>query len=143
MLWATVVIYLSTATPGWRPMELMQFAVAYFIVPVVGLYFSLRSRFVLLAWLATLAVCFAGPQLMVWLFRWLAEEVFGFWMREPAFQPESARNELGRIFPTLYWAIFKLLQHTPLLAMSAQLALGLLLFQRLRVNLARRSFSLR
>ena len=144
MLWATVVIYLSTATPGWRPMELMQFAVAYFIVPVVGLYFSLRNRFVLLAWLLTLAACFAVPHLLVWVFRWLAESTFGFWMlREPTFQPESARNGLGRIFPFFYWAVFKLLQHTPLLAMSAQLALGLLLLRRLRVNLARRSFSLR
>lgn len=143
VLWAAVVIYLSTATPGWRPVELIQFTVAYFIVPVVGLYFSLRNRFVLLAWLLTLAVCFAVPHLLVWVFRWLAQEGFGFWTQEPAFQPPSARNGLGRIFPSVYWAVFQLLQNTPLLAMSAQLALGLLLLRRLRVNLARRSFSLR
>lgn len=124
-------------------MELLQFAIAYFIVPVVGLYFSLRSRFVLLAWLLTLAVCFAMPHLMVWIFRWLAQEALGFWMQQPASQPPSGRNGLGYIFPTGYWAIFKLLQHTPLMAMSAQLILGFLLLWRLRVNLVRRSFSLR
>jgi ABC-type transport system involved in multi-copper enzyme maturation permease subunit len=132
VLWAAVVIYLSTATPGWRPAELIEFTVAYFIVPVVGLYFSLRSRFVLLAWLATMAVCFAVPQ----LFSWSASLMLNGWFQDLL----PGEVSTGNLFSQLVrW----LLMNLWLMTLVFQLLLATLLLQRLRVNLVRRSFSLR
>ena len=116
VLWAAVVIYLSTAYTRWNPSELIEFTAAYFIVPVIGLYFSLRSRYVLLAWLATIAVCFAVPQL-VW---WVCGALLHLSEYDESFIARSV-----------------------FVSVPVQLALAALLFQRLRVNLARRSFSLR
>jgi ABC-type transport system involved in multi-copper enzyme maturation permease subunit len=118
VLWAAVVIYLSTAVQRWRPGDLIEFTAAYFVVPVVGLYFSLRSRFVLLAWLATMAVCFAVPQVVWWVCEFL---ISGFVSRHH-----------GPGIP-----------HSVFVSMPVQLALAALLLWRLRVNLVRRSFSLR
>jgi ABC-type transport system involved in multi-copper enzyme maturation permease subunit len=118
VLWAAVVIYLSTAVQRWWPGDLIEFTAAYFIVPVVGLYFSLRSRFVLLAWLATMAVCFAVPQI-AW---WLCEHFVSTFI-----SPHHG--------PGIPQSVF--------VSIPVQLALATLLFQRLRVNLVRRSFSLR
>jgi ABC-type transport system involved in multi-copper enzyme maturation permease subunit len=132
VLWAAVVIYLSTATPGWRPAELIEFTVAYFIVPVVGLYFSLRSRFVLLAWLATMAVCFAVPQ----LFSRLVSFILSIWFQDLLPGEASSGNLFSRV---VLWMMMNLW----LTALALQLILAALLFQRLRVNLVRRSFSLR
>ncbi len=116
VLWAAVVIYLSTAVQHWRPVELIEFAAAYFIVPVVGLYFSLRLRFVVLAWLATLTMCFAVPQL-VWMF-----------LNEMVLAPITRESSLPL---------------SPLVSVPIQLLIAALLLWRLRVNLVRRSFSLR
>ena len=65
-IWIAVVLYLSSALKDWEVGDLIRFTVAYFVVPVVGLYFSLRSRFVLLAWFATLTACFALPRVLSW-----------------------------------------------------------------------------
>ncbi len=116
LLWMAVVIYLSTAMPSWRPVELIEFTVAYFIVPVVGLYFSLQNRFVLLAWLLTLAVCFAVPH-VIWML-----------LRETVLSSFAGGTLIP---PSLFVSV------------PVQLLLAVLLLQRLRVNLARRSFSLR
>ncbi len=120
VLWAAVVIYLSTAVQHWRPGDLIEFAVAYFIVPVVGLYFSLRNRFVLLAWLLTLAVCFVVPHV-------LQQVVRSCWI---IFFETSFNWTLGYFVTDIFKS-------------AVMLALGFLLLWRLRVNLARRSFSLR
>ena len=64
LLWAAIVVYLSSARGDWRLGEVLRFTVLFLVVPVVGLYFSLRSRFVLLSWTATLAVCFLVPQIL-------------------------------------------------------------------------------
>ena len=123
LLWAAVVIYLGTAVQSWRPGELIKFAAAYFAVPVVGLYFSLHYRFVVLAWVATLAVCFAVPQLAEWLFLSVVMNFF-VWGQEPGI-------------------VQFLMMSSPLVSIFALLLLAALLLRRLRVNLARRSFSLR
>ena len=122
-IWIAVVLYLSSALQDWQVANILRFTVAYLIVPVVGLYFSLRSRFVLLAWLATLAVCFALPQVLGWVFYYGVLTIFSFanWdgvFRVAHFQP---------------WFI----------TLPIQVALAAFLLWRLRVNLARRSFSLR
>ncbi len=116
LLWVAVVFYISFGVQRWRPGDLIEFTIAYFIVPVVGLYFSLRFRFVVLAWLATLAVCFAAPQLAWWIFD------SGL---------DLNRND-NRSLPN---SIF--------ISVPVQLFLAALLLRRLRVNLAHRSFSLR
>ena len=116
LLWVAVMIYISLAVQRWRPGDLIEFTIAYFIVPVVGLYFSLRFRFVVLAWLATLAVCFAAPQLVWWL--------FDSWLNLNSNDNHS-------------------LPHSIFVSVPVQLLLAALLLRRLRVNLARRSFSLR
>ena len=115
VLWVAVVIYIGTAVRHLDPGDMIELAAAYFIVPVVGLYFSLRFRFVVLAWLATLAISFAVPALVYWLCEWLV-------------RTESVENA----FP-----------HTAFITLPVQLALAFLLLWRLRVNLARRTFSLR
>jgi hypothetical protein len=111
-IWIAVVLYLSSALKDWEVGNLVRFTVAYFVVPVVGLYFSLRSRFVLLSWAATLASCFALPELIWWLCAAIPEE----------------------LVPPL---------RTDLVAAVVQPTLAVFLFWRLRVNLARRSFSFR
>ena len=68
-VWLAIVLYLYGWQREWEPADLVRFGVAYAVVPVIGLYFSLRTRFVLLAWFATLAVCFALPQILWWLCR--------------------------------------------------------------------------
>jgi ABC-type transport system involved in multi-copper enzyme maturation permease subunit len=132
LLWAAVVIYLSTAVQRWRPGDLIEFTAAYFIVPVVGLYFSLRSRFVLLAWLATMAVCFAVPQ----LFLWIVSLMFNGWFQNLL----PGEVSTGNLFSQLVrWVLINLW----LMTLAFQLLLAALFLWRLRVNLVRRSFSLR
>ncbi len=119
LLWVAVVIYIGTAVQRWRPGDLIEFTAAYLIVPVVGLYFSLRFRFTVLSWLATLATCFVVPPLMEWFITG-----FFFWAVGPGFLQMMTRG-------------------SPLIAVSSQILLAALLLWRLRVNLVRRSFSLR
>jgi len=116
-IWIAVVLYLSSALKDWQVASLIRFTVAYFVVPVVGLYFSLRSRFVLLSWFATLAACFALPQMLWWPLHIYLDEL-----------------QMGAD-PFLRF-------RQPFL-IGAQLALAALLLWRLRTNLVRRSFSLR
>ena len=118
VLWSAVVIYISFGLDRWRPGDLIEFTAAYFIVPVVGLYFSLRSRYVLLAWLATLAACFGLPPLVWWSCYWVLGSVNDS-------DPDS------------------LLPRSAFVTLPVLFTLGFFLFWRLRVNLARRSFSLR
>jgi hypothetical protein len=65
--WMAIVTYLYSWTPQWSPRVLVNVAIAYLLLPIVGLYFSLRSRFVLLSWLGTLATCFLLPSVCWWL----------------------------------------------------------------------------
>jgi hypothetical protein len=123
LLWAGVVIYLSTALDRWRPDELIQFTTAYLVVPVVGLYFSLRSRFVLLAWLATLTACFALPRL-VW---WFCYAVFDGFFGSSDWRYLLPLSDSDALFVML----------------PAQIGLAILLLWRLKVNLVRRSFAMR
>lgn len=120
-IWIVVVLYLSTALKDWNPENLTRFTASYLIVPVIGLYFSLRSRFVLLSWLATLVCCFVVPPL-VW---WPCDElltVLGYDVWEIPV----------RWMPLRVWVM-----------LLVQLDLAALLLWRLRVNLRRRSFSFR
>jgi ABC-type transport system involved in cytochrome c biogenesis permease component len=118
-VWIAVVLYISwvlrtwTSEEGWHWFTLAQFAVYYAIVPILGLYFSLRSRFVLLAWAGTIAAGYALPYLLWWMFYFLVRTHDG--------SPE--------------WEEFVVL--------PIQLAIAALLLWRLHVNLVRRSFSLR
>jgi ABC-type transport system involved in multi-copper enzyme maturation permease subunit len=61
-VWLAIVVYLYSWQQHWNPANLIRFTIAYAVVPVIGLYFSLRSRFVLLSWFATLTAVFALPQ---------------------------------------------------------------------------------
>ena len=122
LIWVAVVLYLSSALHDWQVANVLRFTVAYLIVPVVGLYFSLRSRFVLLSWLATLAACFALPQLFWWTCVLLVYGVL----------PGDGLGPDGRELSSRWFGI-----------VLFQLILAACLLWRLRVNLARRSFSLR
>ena len=122
LLWAAVVVYLSSALKDWQIVNLVRFTALYLIVPVIGLYFSLRSRFVLLSWVATLAVCFALPQIL-----WLA-------FREVIIIFEMIGSD-GLVNVGL--------PAQQIMTIPIQLALAALFLWRLRVNLVRRSFSLR
>jgi ABC-type transport system involved in cytochrome c biogenesis permease component len=126
VLWFAVVLYLASALKDWHAENLARFAAAYLIVPIVGLYFSLRSRFIMLSWLATLTVCFAVPQLICWTVYYvepvLQEYGYFVWDRRVVIMT-------GPVYVAVIIAV--------------QLALAALLLWRLRVNLVRRSFSLR
>ena len=95
--------------------------VAYFVVPVVGLYFSLRSRFVLLSWLATLTACFALPPLLwaIWTY------IFTLGSYSGSRSPD--------------W----LLPNETIMTPVAQLVLAGFLLWHLHAILVRRSFSFR
>lgn len=122
LIWLFVVFYLSKELKEWEVTNLLRFTILYFIVPIVGLYFSLRSRFVLVSWLATLGVCLAVPQLIWWL-SYIALSSLGSIARvdENAFSISVQRLSLSAV----------------------QLALAAFLLWRLRVNLMRRTFSFR
>jgi len=136
-VWIAVVLYLSSALKNWQLANVFQFAVLYLIVPIVGLYFSLRSRFVLLSWTATLAVCFALPQLAWWGFKELAANVLSGWGFPAAMDlTTSSLVDWQR-------AIHTVLANPEVIMVPAQLAIAVLLLWRLHVNLARRTFSLR
>jgi ABC-type transport system involved in cytochrome c biogenesis permease component len=122
VLWAAVVIYLSTAMKEFDVATFLKFTVSYLVVPLIGLYFSLRSRFVLLSWLATITGCFAIPYVLAWL-----------WLRVLAamdFFPEGAVNS----------KYFDLLS---VVVMIIQVNLALFFLWRLKINLSRRTFSFR
>jgi ABC-type transport system involved in cytochrome c biogenesis permease component len=129
-IWTAVVFYVYSWNKNWHPWNVIQFTVYYFIVPVVGLYFSLRSRIVLLSWGATLAVCVALPQVMWWVFRSTALEIVAFTMGDV-------------LHMVIYSALSFLLRFPQCMLVLAQLSLAAFFLWRLRVNLARRSFSLR
>ncbi|HWN97037.1 MAG TPA: hypothetical protein VNT99_18550 [Methylomirabilota bacterium] len=122
-VWAAVIIYLYSWNNQWEPGVLLHFAVIYLIIPVVGLYFSLRTRAVLVAWAATLVLTFGLPQLIgTVLYR-----TIGFVFRsgyDPDLFPGWAKGT--------YWSTWFVIP----------LIIGASLFWRLEVNLRRRSFSL-
>lgn len=122
-IWVAVVLYLSSALKDWQVANIIRFTVAYLIVPVVGLYFSLRSRFVLIAWLATAATCFVVAQLAWWAFYYFVLAFFHFAAWRPAFESEPPDSVM--------------------VMGPALIALAVFLRWRLQVNLVRRSFSLR
>ncbi len=130
IVWMAVVLYISwvlhnwTEADGWHWFTLVQFVVYYAIVPILGLYFSLRSRFVLLAWAATIAAAYVLPQIAVWgLVYFVVGGILGF-----ADWNESVRGLAS-------------LSNVGLLVM--QLSIAAFLLWRLHVNLTRRSFVLR
>ena len=122
-VWSAVVIYLSSAAREWHVRDFVFWTVSYLVVPVVGLYFSLRSRFVLLSWLATLAACFGLPY-FVWLVSyWVVFKLWG----------------TGDIYDSSLRFITK----SSVIVLPVQFGLGALLTWRLYKNLRRRSFSFR
>ena len=141
LLWVAVVLYLSTALHDWQVANVLRFAALYLLVPVVGLYFSLRCRFALLAWIATLTVCFALPQVLWWMFYWLAHETFGFLPPDLSMIPLGSRNGLARTFPMTYSVLHFAVRFPQCILLPMQLALATLFLWRLRVNLVRRTFS--
>jgi ABC-type transport system involved in cytochrome c biogenesis permease component len=129
-LWMAAVLYLCSELHAWNygiKSYLLCFTAAYIVVPIIGLYFSLRSRFVLLSWFLTLAVCFVPPQLIWWLLR---RTVF-------------SNRTLAVLYGSLYSAFPAVLPPEILVILSVQLALAGFLLWRLHVNLTSRSFSLR
>lgn len=123
LLWVAVTLYLSTALHDWQVLNILRFTALYLAVPVVGLYFSLQLRFVLLAWIATLTACFALPQLLWWIFYYGSRVLFS-WADQNGMLRAMMPSSLVVILPV-------------------QLGIALLLLWRLRVNLMRRTFSLR
>jgi len=119
LLWVVMVLYLSSALGRWEIGDVLSFGVLFLVVPVVGLYFSLRSRFVLLAWVFTLTVCFMLPQLLGKACRLAILVLFSFSMDSSMVPREG------------------------IITLPVQLGIAALLLWRLRVNLVRRSFSLR
>ncbi len=124
LVWAAVIIYLYSWNNKWEPGVLLHFAVIYAIIPIVGLYFSLRTRAVLVAWAATLLFTFGLPQLIgTVLYRTIG--LFFRVRNDPAWFSGWATGA--------YWTIWFV---TPLF-------MAAILFWRLHVNLRRRSFSFR
>ena len=136
LLWVAVVLFLSTALHDWQFSNVLRFAALYLVVPVVGLYFSLRSRFVLLAWIATLTVCFtvcfALPQLLSWVVSLLLADWFNDLL--PGISPD------GLVIRVVRWGFENVSWFTVL---ALQVTLATVLLWRLRVNLVRRTFSFR
>ena len=123
LLWVAVVLYLSTALHDWQVANVLRFAALYLLVPVVGLYFSLRCRFALLAWIATLTVCFALPQMLWWICY---------------FTILTFRSLVG-----WGWGIHSMPESSLVVMLPVQLVVALLLLWRLKLNLVRRTFSFR
>jgi hypothetical protein len=123
LIWVAVVVYLSSALKDWQVINIIRFTVLYFVVPVIGLYFSLRSRFVLLSWLATLAICFALPQVLWWICYYGLLIIYGI----------IGSDGLVNI-P---------LPSQRIIMIPVQLVLAAFFLWRLRVNLVRRTFSFR
>ncbi len=121
-IWIVMLLYLSVAVGNWQYFNVLEFAVLYIVVPVVGLYFSLRTRLILLAWLTTLAVCFGLPQLVWWGCNELLTAIKHVGSDGLVFRVELPR--LGIQVPV-------------------QLTIGALLLWRLKLNLTRRTFSFR
>jgi hypothetical protein len=126
-VWLAIVVYLYSWQQSWNPTNLIKFIIAYAVVPVIGLYFSLRSRFVLLSWFATLVACFALPQLL-----WQVIYHVKLWYLS-AFLGLDVQNMLTPMF--MLRPIY--------VVISVQLGLAAFLLWRLHVNLTHRSFSLR
>ena len=122
-VWIAIVVYLYSWQQNWNPANLFRFAIAYTVVPVIGLYFSLRSRFVLLSWFATLAAVFALPQ-----FAWSAFCHFASASMRPAIWDRFVAS--ADLFATGF--VFLI-----------QITLAGLLLWHLHAILVRRSFSLR
>lgn len=123
LLWVAMVLYLSNALGRWQVADLLTCGTSFLVVPVVGLYFSLRSRFVLLSWVFTLAVCFALPKLL-----WKAFHLAALVLSSFSYRHAGIHSVLSlEIYITLL----------------VQLGLAAFLLRRLSVNLMRRSFSLR
>jgi hypothetical protein len=121
-----VVLYISSALrnwgerDGWHWFTLVQFTVYYAVVPVIGLYFSLRSRFVLLAWAGTIAAGYVLPHVLQWIAYYVLTQIFSY---------ENGFNWMGTA--------------SSFVLVSAQITLAAFLLWRLHVNLVRRSFVLR
>ena len=123
-VWVAIIIYLYSWNQKWEPVVLLRFAFIYAVIPIIGLYFSLRTRAVLVACTATLLFTFGLPQVVgIVLYRMIA---FPFGVR---YDPTVMATWMNAGVRSIWLA-------TPLL-------LGALLFWRLHVNLRRRSFSLR
>ena len=128
IVWMAVVFYISwvlhnwTEADGWQWFTLVQFVVYYAIVPILGLYFSLRSRFVLLAWAATVAAGYVLPHLLRWVLYFVLIQI-----TESAAPGES----LLSIGPVSFFVLLMM-----------QIGIAALLLWRLHVNLVRRSFVL-
>lgn len=128
VVWMGVVLYISwvlrnwTEHDGWNWFTLAQFVVYYAIVPILGLYFSLRSRFVLLAWTATVAVGYVLPHVLRWVLNYALLQ-----MHELAAPGEPLMPMRRVLF---------------LLMLAMQLSIAGFLLWRLHVNLVRRSFVL-
>ena len=69
IVWITIVLFLYSWQDRWNWANLIRFTVAYALIPAIGLYFSLRTRLVLLSWFATLVAAFAWQPLMWWMYR--------------------------------------------------------------------------
>ena len=129
VVWMGVVLYISwvlrnwTEHGGWNWSTLVQFIVYYAIVPILGLYFSLRSRFVLLAWAATIAAGYVVPHLLRWFLYFGLVEI----------TPSAAPGE----------SLYSMEPVPFLLMLMMQLIIAAFLLWRLHINLVRRSFVLR
>jgi ABC-type transport system involved in cytochrome c biogenesis permease component len=128
-VWVAVVLYISwvlrtwTTEEGWHWFTLLQFVVYYAIVPILGLYFSLRSRFVLLAWAGTIATGYVLPYLVWWIFYYFLAQM----------TDNSSWGGLVASMGPVNW----------FLMLFTQLTIAAFLLWRLHVNLVRRSFSFR
>ncbi|HMJ90000.1 MAG TPA: hypothetical protein VK530_09300, partial [Candidatus Acidoferrum sp.] len=122
-LWAAAMVYSFSWMDHWRPTLLLSFSSSFIALPVIGLYFSLRSRVVVLAWLATLAIGFLLPVLMVLAVRlgWKFVSAGLFGNLDPAHAPAN-----------LSW-----------LTSILQFFIAAFLLWRLHLLLVRRTFSLR
>jgi hypothetical protein len=119
VLWVLVITYLSGALHRWHVADMIYFLASFLVVPVIGLYFSLRLRFVLIAWLATLFV-FAAPHVL-----WT--------LCEHNMKVDESNESLRTALIVL----------RAFMVLPIQLGVAGLLLWRLHVNLVRRSFSLR
>lgn len=107
----------------WDVLNSLELMAAFFIVPMVGLSFSLRSRHVLLAWVATLLSVYALPQLLVRI----GSFIWRLW----------SAPEAGSYEHTI------LLVQSPLITIALQVAVAWFLISNLHRRLVRRTFELR
>ena len=124
-VWAAVVMYLYSWNRQWRPGVLIHFAVFYFAIPIVGLYFSLRTRAILVAWALTLLFTFGLPHFATAVLRRIALTCAIVFGADAATTVRAIQIGPGTS------------------AMAIPVALGALLLWRLHVDLQRRSFSYR